>query len=1111
MLQDFDRTQQLVNISMSSAGATAAQHRKDMQGLEAATIALTTSYQKLITNFTNSDIAIAAVRGLSGALDFLGEHMGLVYGIMGAILAMYAPLIASKVSDVITTGLSTIALVLNTKSLEDNSEELKKQELLNNAGIKGLKQKIVLKIAEKLGIDLFTGSLEKENLALVQNNLLTEASANIFKSHPIGAIVAIVLALVAAWWALNKETEAGLQIQEIFKTLLQSIGTLFVELMNVLGPLLELVMAIVGPLIQRTMAQLSFLVNILSIVINVFSSILGLIGDLFKGIKKLLNIKEGGLFSKILDVIGGKGTITRMKNFSDAIKEWTEGIGKMFETAEEKSERLANKISKNQEEIYDNQQRANSLAPLIDEYESLQNKSNKTAEDLERLKEIQKEIGDLDKSYLNSDGSVNWSKVKSEEQKARDAAQAGIKNNRALAIQGMATGVYKEEYRAAITDYYAEQAKEINNISALTASNIAQNYKAVMDSLSSEQFMSLTEGQLSSIYNSVAEMQTAFEGIEDDENRLANEFAAYEKAIQKVPEEAKEAFNSMYSLYANYANMMDQLGLKGQDRTNFLNKMQTLGISEADYQSMMEAYLAANHARTQEDFNKWFAGGMQSGSNKTEILKALLNGSSGNQGLMNAVQSAFLLTNQQALENYTKSANRFNNLQELSQKAKAGTLTLDEWRTLQEENPGLFEDAAALEAFKQGRYDAKKAKQDELKILEDELRAQLIAADIEGDVSMQNLLKEQLEYLKNADLYESEIWKNAANMTAELKRQKQIQSDLTHLQEKYEHLTGQERLDNLKKQAALYKEMYNSASQYLDNPKYKEALDKGYIIDGEVVVTQEELLAEGQNDLWEWLNEYGEQIKTDYDNREKALDGYRSIIQEQYENEKEMLQERKESYQNYFDQVDALEEQQERTQNRRDIINSIAALSGGLNTASARKELLQQLEELNKEEAEARKQEIRDKALNDIDERVQNIDDNIKKLALMDWNELSATIAATEIGASIEFSAPHYKEGGLVDFTGPAWVDGTKNRPEAFLSAVDTALIRQMLDALVVNLREEGGKGGEENNSSIIIDNIIIQAQSMNTKQDFKAAGGELAREFAKIIQERGLNVNVRK
>ena len=41
-----------------------------------------------------------------------------------------------------------------------------------------------------------------------------------------------------------------------------------------------------------------------------------------------------------------------------------------------------------------------------------------------------------------------------------------------------------------------------------------------------------------------------------------------------------------------------------------------------------------------------------------------------------------------------------------------------------------------------------------------------------------------------------------------------------------------------------------------------------------------------------------------------------------------------------------------------------------------------------------------------------------------------------------------YKTGGLVDYTGPAWVDGTKSKPEAFLSASDTDNIAKLRDIL---------------------------------------------------------------
>ena len=41
-----------------------------------------------------------------------------------------------------------------------------------------------------------------------------------------------------------------------------------------------------------------------------------------------------------------------------------------------------------------------------------------------------------------------------------------------------------------------------------------------------------------------------------------------------------------------------------------------------------------------------------------------------------------------------------------------------------------------------------------------------------------------------------------------------------------------------------------------------------------------------------------------------------------------------------------------------------------------------------------------------------------------------------------------FKEGGLVDFTGLAWVDGSKTKPEAFLNPTQTKLIGKLADSL---------------------------------------------------------------
>ena len=74
MMQDFERTQELVNISANSYGATLAQQAKYMGGLEAATNKLTTAYQALITNFVQSDFFIRFTNNLTevvSVLDFI--------------------------------------------------------------------------------------------------------------------------------------------------------------------------------------------------------------------------------------------------------------------------------------------------------------------------------------------------------------------------------------------------------------------------------------------------------------------------------------------------------------------------------------------------------------------------------------------------------------------------------------------------------------------------------------------------------------------------------------------------------------------------------------------------------------------------------------------------------------------------------------------------------------------------------------------------------------------------------------------------------------------------------------------------------------------------------
>ena len=73
--------------------------------------------------------------------------------------------------------------------------------------------------------------------------------------------------------------------------------------------------------------------------------------------------------------------------------------------------------------------------------------------------------------------------------------------------------------------------------------------------------------------------------------------------------------------------------------------------------------------------------------------------------------------------------------------------------------------------------------------------------------------------------------------------------------------------------------------------------------------------------------------------------------------------------------------------------------------------------------------------------------------------------------AGIKIPAPMFKTGGLADFTGPAWLDGTKTHPEIVLNARDTANFLELRDILRdMNLISEGKTSGGDNYFEIHIE-----------------------------------------
>ena len=109
-----------------------------------------------------------------------------------------------------------------------------------------------------------------------------------------------------------------------------------------------------------------------------------------------------------------------------------------------------------------------------------------------------------------------------------------------------------------------------------------------------------------------------------------------------------------------------------------------------------------------------------------------------------------------------------------------------------------------------------------------------------------------------------------------------------------------------------------------------------------------------------------------------------------------------------------------------------------------------------------------------------NGNDRIKKLeevfgknngiqALVDayvgYNDSVNTASAYSYEAMKKYNWKQYAKGGLADFTGPAWLDGTKSAPEMVLSAQDTKNFISLRNALAQMLQNNqmGGKPSGDN------------------------------------------------
>ena len=101
-----------------------------------------------------------------------------------------------------------------------------------------------------------------------------------------------------------------------------------------------------------------------------------------------------------------------------------------------------------------------------------------------------------------------------------------------------------------------------------------------------------------------------------------------------------------------------------------------------------------------------------------------------------------------------------------------------------------------------------------------------------------------------------------------------------------------------------------------------------------------------------------------------------------------------------------------------------------------------------------------------------------------------------------------YKNGGYVNYTGPAWVDGSPGSPEAFLNSSQTRMFENLTLAIQKMYNNNGYQGF---NGNVSIENITIKTDELNSSQDFAKAGNALASSLQEALRQRGIITNLKR
>lgn len=891
MMSDYERVTELQEIAQRSAGATAAQAAVYMEGMEAALNKVNVAWEKIISSITDSDVIINIIERVSIALDKFGDFLSNTAGMIATM-----------------TTLSVIGLVIIGNKMREHriNKQIQQVQLLQNiqeAKKRTLEQKGIV-LSKQKAVEEKKISLEKARQLSHDSSLsaaeraAAKADADRYEQELVQAKSELLLE--------EKKLTICQEQEEVMTAQTSLVGKIGSGLMGLTGPLfmiLTLWKTISGMITVVRAKQAAHHKKTMSEAIAENS------------------VNATGAAGKIISNLGVWGIPIAIA-VAAALAGIALAIGAGITSAsKDATTQAAKDVNTLSNEIYKLTERANAIKNIESQYEALDNKIIKTAEDQKKMNELLDSAADkLDEEQKKTYEALATDKQRYQylqqieresKNKADDLRKQQIEKIRSL----------RPEDRAKLLSSNATDAEILEAQSAIYAINNSALYdyidsiggaqegvekltQSILENMSAEEawkyanddskqgIKALTNAiNALSITTSKGDIASAAKVLSSDSYKFSERIEAFrqlEEQIRSTGDSAAiAAFSSAYSEWATLTEtfngraieFIDNLGISIDKINDLATAVQSLGYNSEESAEYVNALFDAIES------------GKDLGLSIMDIF-GIDQSSSEYKTIIQALEKAI----------GTGALNMGQNIKSLKSQINSFYETVSKWNTLSDvEKTEFLSDNYALFQGEGGQ--------------------ELYNAFQTGDYNV----------IQNA-LANNEALQNQVSL-----RIKQIETDLQIELAKAEGDRNQAYIEYLKQQ-------------------------KAYLEDTE--------------------NLYRASLEMRLEQEQNQLKEYKSYLQAQQDALVDSLNKRKDAYQKYFDAINEQREEEEYEEKAGTLISNIAKLSTSENASSKQKEkeLTQQLEELEKERLDTLRQQAQEKVISNLDDTVSQINEKFDKL-----------------------------------------------------------------------------------------------------------------------------------